>query len=581
MSGRHALCLLALSGCDHAREDRPPAALPSTAASALSVAQVGLLTSSSLAEDDALGRGVAHAGDVDGDGLSDMLLGARGDDELGYKAGAAYLWLGSSSGPSLEPMQRVLASDGNMRDYFGLYLSGAGDTDGDGYDDVIVGASGHDGQGSNSGAAYVFHGSPSGLVDELKLAPEELGSGASFASMVASAGDVDGDGYDDVLVGSPSMESYDDQIGTAWLFHGSASGLEVETPSLLGAAEDASYFWYGLGGAGAGDLDGDGVDDVAVAAPYADIAEVAAGAVFIYLGQPDGIPTTSDLVLVASEPGVGDQLGIELAGAGDVDDDGYADLVAGAPSADGSEVMEGKVYLWRGGPDGPEQGSEQVLTASDAAERDQFGTVLDAGQDLNADGFDDVVVANQGSTASVYLYAGSATGLDASSETTLSTPDTTESVLFGDTLALLGDVDGDSVADLLVGAPAYAEHAGAAYLFAGQCEPSTWYRDGDGDGYGDPSSSELTCPRPDGWVDNGEDCDDVDPESYPSAVEIPDDGIDQDCDGRDTWGGPSEPENPTAAERAHCGCASPARQVPMSGLLLSGLLLSLGRRRSR
>ncbi len=222
------------------------------------------------------GYQVSSAGDVDGDGRDDILLGAD-DDTGGWQAHAAYLVLAST----LEPLGAGTTTSLEMADYkfvgessydWASQISGAGDVDGDGLDDLIIGAAGRDDGGYQSGAAYVVLASSLGVESlfdlaqaDYKLVGEHPGSWAG--AVVSDAGDVDGDGLADVLIGALYHEGNYAQQGAAYVVLGSQLGIfpELELSEaahrLVGVGQDD---FAGCALAGAGDVDGDGLDDVIV-----------------------------------------------------------------------------------------------------------------------------------------------------------------------------------------------------------------------------------------------------------------------------------------------------------------------------
>jgi hypothetical protein len=240
-----------------------------------------------------LGTSVAGAGDVDGDGYADVIVGAPGYDAGETNEGAAFVFLGSASGVADgNPTTAAAMLQSNQADAaLGTSVAGAGDVDGDGYADVIVGAPGYDAGESNEGAAFVFLGSASGVADgnpataaaKLQSNQEDAGLGQS----VAGAGDIDADGYADVIVGAPGYDAGESEEGAAFVFLGSASGVANGSPSTAATQLQSNQVDAGLGEsvAGAGDVDGDTFSDVIVGAPGYDAGESEEGAAFIFLGS--------------------------------------------------------------------------------------------------------------------------------------------------------------------------------------------------------------------------------------------------------------------------------------------------------
>ena len=199
---------------------------------------------------------VASAGDVNGDGFSDVVIGAK-EYNFGSPTGdgAAFAYYGSPD--ALLAAAPVWNSEGDQADaQFGVSVASAGDVDADSYDDIVVGAWMYDNGEVNEGRAFLYSGSPAGPASTPSWTAEADQVSAFFGSSVASAGDVNGDGYSDVIVGAPSFDDGETNEGQASLYLGSASGLSP-TPSWTGQGDPADT-QYGLSVAGAGDIDGDG-----------------------------------------------------------------------------------------------------------------------------------------------------------------------------------------------------------------------------------------------------------------------------------------------------------------------------------
>ena len=494
--------------------------------------------------------------------------------------------------------------------------------------DNVVFASYH--EWNATGFVWIFAGSADGLAPSPVASLHGEDVFYSFGASVAG-GDANGDGYADVLVGAPQYDSY---TGCAYLYAGSASGLESD-PVLV--AEAPSGGWYGGVVALAGDANGDGLADPAVAAPSAN----GRGCTYVMLGA-SGWPDGSEQDEVCG-PGAS-YTGTTLAWVGDVNSDGFDDLLAGAPGYDASS---GRAYLYMGSSDGIETRTSATLRTS--VDEDQLGASLAGAGDVDADGYDDVVVgvpyANTYEGAAL-VYQGHPDGLIGRPSTSLAGAG--QLTWFGDAVAGAGDVDGDGFSDVLVGAwdrgrggqaqlyrgYAVGDSDGDGYgdgsflddsILAcpgddgttdgrGDCDDTdaaihpeaeetcdagnvdedcneladdadedasgktTWYADADGDGARNPAESLEACDRPAGYVAAGEDdCDDTDSDVHPGATEVADDDVDQDCDGQDL----TSPETPeTRPRETGCGCAT--APGPGDGALFGLGLLALagwGRRR--
>jgi len=200
------------------------------------------------------GLSVSTAGDVNGDGFSDIIISAPYYDNGQTDEGRAYVYHGSASGLS---SIAAWTAEGDQDDaYFGNSVSTAGDVNSDGYSDGIVGAHYYDNGQTDEGRAYVYHGSAAGLSPTPTWTAESDQSGAFFGRSVSTAGDVNGDGYGDVIIGAPSYDNGQTNEGRAFVYHGSATGLNP-TPAWIAESNQASA-WFGWCVSTAGEVNGDG-----------------------------------------------------------------------------------------------------------------------------------------------------------------------------------------------------------------------------------------------------------------------------------------------------------------------------------
>jgi hypothetical protein len=434
-----------------------------------------------------LGSSVASAGDVNGDGYADVIVGAPGFDSGSVDEGAALIFLGGPNGiPDAGPLSAQTQLEGNQPSaVLGDSVASAGDVNGDGYADVIVGAPGYDHGQLDEGMALVFLGSASGVADgnpttaHAQLESDQVG--AQFGSSVASAGDVNGDGYADVVVGDPLNDNNNAfSAGAAFVFLGSANGIADGNPvnahaQLLASTSSAAL---GTSVASAGDVNGDGYDDLIVSAPGINSTWPGEGFVLIYMGSAQGV--TSGGLGVAATTIRGNQLnahiGDSVASAGDVNGDGYADVIVGAVLYDASPTTTGEAFVFLGSASGVASGP--VTTAHAKLSSDQvssfLGSSVASAGDVNGDGYADVIVSDYGyeNEGRAFVYLGSQDGLPSgSSQVAYAQLDVGQAgALFGYSVASAGDVNGDGYADVIVGAQAYENdhlNEGAAFVYLG------------------------------------------------------------------------------------------------------------------
>ncbi len=361
--------------------------------------------------------------DVDADGVADVLIGA---DFEGSAPGAVYLYRGRPT--SLGGFDTAVAATlttSRADAYFGS-VGCAGDVDGDGFADVIVGAAGTN---TFRGAAYIYHGSAAGLSTTPRetLTPDALTAPLPLMGLsVAGAGDVDHDGYADVIVGASDAD--------ALLFRGAPDGFSSAPTLLLSGAHSMAV-------ASAGDVNGDRYADVLVA-PHPNL-----NVAYVFLGGPGGVASSPSTTLASPDagmagfatdwdgPSVIDNL---LSGGGDVNGDGYSDVVIAARRS-------GHVFVYLGSTGGLSATPSVTLTGTAGA---NVG-------DVNRDGYADVATQNVSTLA---LHFGGPSGIASTPSVTIAAPAPNVSIV-----ARVGDVDGDRYGDFVIG----AHRTGRAYLWRG------------------------------------------------------------------------------------------------------------------
>lgn len=302
---------------------------------------------------DLAGTAVA-AGDLDGDGAADLIVGGPGSDLAEFDAGAVWLVRGPVAEGSLGAAHATFVGEAAL-DAAGSAVVVAGDVNGDGALDLAVGAPGNDAGGAEAGLLYVFHGPIAAGTYALADANTTLqgaggerhgssGIGDALGASIAAVGDIDGDGFDDLVVSAGGSDQGALNGGRAALLLG-----PIPSGHLGFAAVDAVYVGERQDGfatepvARAGDLDGDGRADVVLAENA-----VAPERLYVFFAAPSGPTVGLPMADVVLEGAGGDAAGWDVAGPGDTNGDGADDLLVGAPLGEGDVAWSGVVYVVAG-----------------------------------------------------------------------------------------------------------------------------------------------------------------------------------------------------------------------------------------
>jgi len=352
------------------------------------------------------------------------------------------------SGAALAQCPPIYTFSGEgTQERFGYSVASAGDVNNDGTDDILIGAYGNSAGANFGGRAYVF----SGLTGDTLWVFTGDSAEARFGLPVAGAGDVDNDGFDDVIIGASAYGPSGMSAGHAYVYSG-RTGAELHNLEGEGAHD-----YFGASVAGLGDLDGDNHADIGVGAHNNDASGEDGGRAYVYSGA------TGNILYTFTGESAGDQLGWSICGAGDADNDGVPDIMVGAPYVDATSPTssEGRVYVFSGA-DG-----DTIHVFTGLGEQDGLGGAVAGIGDVDGDDFDDVMISASSNVFGAFrgyveVFSGQTGGL---LYMLIGEEDSDE---FGLDVAGTSDFTGDGTPDIAIGSRyGGIVPTGRAYAFSG------------------------------------------------------------------------------------------------------------------
>lgn len=434
---------------------------------------------------DATGLKVITAGDVNNDGYDDFLVASKTNDDTGLNAGAAYLVYGRSTvltseslGGSLNTVVEFTGEAAN--DYAGTIVGPAGDVNNDGFADFLITAY-QPGPGVGNGQTYLIYGQAAafastvslGAVGIVKFTGEALNDAAG--AMAHSVGDVNNDGYDDLMIGATTNDDTALNAGAAYLIYGQAAPL-VST-SLSTAIEFAGEATADAAGTSisAGDFNHDGYSDMLISAPT--YAANNLGRTYLFYGKMAAFTSvnlsTADAIFTGEL--AEDAAGINIDSAGDVNNDGYDDILIGSTGSDDAGAGAGAVYLIYGQAAALVSASlSTAVEFTGEAAGDAAGNSVSGAGDINADGFADFLIgaplndeSGVDAGAAYLLYGKATTFVSASLNTFVEYSGEAAGDRAGNSVSNGGDINNDGYNDILIGSrfnDDNAVDAGATYI---------------------------------------------------------------------------------------------------------------------
>ncbi|MFW3146380.1 MAG: putative Ig domain-containing protein [Thermoplasmatota archaeon] len=421
--------------------------------------------------DDELGTVVRIIGDVNGDGYDDIAMGAPNNDSGGMNSGHVYIFFGSGNGlpadVNVKDADASFVGEG-MTDFLGDVIEGAGDINADGYDDILIGC---DMTAGGKGRVHLIMGNNTGWTMNRSISQsnaifEGTDSTETIGGAVCGKIDLNYDGFDDIVFSSKVSNINGTNSGHTYIFFGKNTGFSGiisasnADASLIGDVYDNS----GWSLANAGDINGDNYDDLMVGA-FSNRAGYI-NKVYLVFGRWKPL-WGSQMSLSMSNASFerespNDNVGVTISGAGDVNGDGFSDMLMGADTNDEHGNNRGQVYLILG-RSAPWTMKTSLSTSNASfygeADNDHLGSSVSGGGDVNGDGYSDILIGAEGNgengqdAGQTYLVFGSSTGW--SMDTTISAANASyfghEGSYSGDSVSINGDVNCDGYDDILIG----------------------------------------------------------------------------------------------------------------------------------
>ena len=391
---------------------------------------------------DDFGTCVSYAGDLNKDGYDDVIIGYPSNHQGGQFAGSAYVYFG---GEQMDAKADLTIIGQTSNGYLGTSVSFAGDANGDGFSDFFVG-------GRNPGKVFLYFGALSFMIDDvadLIFSDSKLGS--NFGNSFTYISDFNNDGFDDFIISANLDNVNGTQAGRAYIYLGGPSLGTIPENIFTG---ESKFNFFGESVAFAGDVNNDGFSDVIIGAPGYETDGNREGRVYIFFGN-NSLDSKPDVVITGLQH---QSIGDVIASAGDINDDGYDDIIIGAPYIGAAVGPASYVYIYYGG-NNMDAEADIIIKETLFA----FGTDISYAGDINNDDYDDIMISDEGN---VFFYYGGST-MDTIPDITLKFHSSGE---FVQSIAIAGDVNNDGHKDILISTSeptSDSTRTGRIYIYSG------------------------------------------------------------------------------------------------------------------
>ncbi len=378
--------------------------------------------------------------------VAELLINKGADSSIRTESGQTLLQLAQERRQTESTVQDLIF-EGEPNSVFGIHIA-CGDVDGDGYDDILVGEWRYN---NHRGRVYLFYGGPD-MDTTADLILEGQNEGEYFGIGIA-CGDIDNDGYEDIVI---AASRYSESRGRAYLFWGSDRNSMDAKPDKIFDGEAEKGAEFGACYPAVYDIDNDGYDDIILGACHSINKTGRAGRAYLYFGNTkESMDTSYDLIFKPENPAYSFGYAISC---GDVDNDGFGDIVI---------YGRGRAYLYYGSNKSNMDAKADVIFKAQSEGNDFFGCGIVC-VDQNRDGCDDVVIGARGYNdwqGRAYLFYGSSKrNMDADPDMIFDGE--VEGSNYG-VQVVCGDIDGDKVNDIVIGAYVYRQRVGRVYVYSG------------------------------------------------------------------------------------------------------------------